>query len=226
MDDDAAANNPGCTLKGLPCRIEFERVVRGMQEKAERATVCTDKTYDLLVKIYSGAKDWAEGLSEKEKARTINYSKQFGYVEAPLSLGGGKSIQTKTTDKKKKPLILVKFSKMYEALVECHAQKDGHCGIKKTYEYLREKYTGIPRPVVAKFITLCFVCKVKAPHRPSLILKPILAGGYNSRRQMDLVTFVQIPSLDPKFFNYPAEQDPRYLLTLKLVCDPGVCDPK
>jgi hypothetical protein len=76
---------------------------------------------------------------------------------------------------------------MFEILYQIHSIQRGHVGINKIENLVRQRYYGIPRTVVSKFIKLCPVCNCKAIQNVQPRLKPIRSDEIWGRIQLDLV---------------------------------------
>jgi len=124
----------------LPDKNAFAAVVKEIMDKADRQTICTDDRHERLEQYYRGDSKWRETLDAKAVASFKLYAGKFELVVSPVTLGGGSSIQAKLGGQ-----ILVKFSQLWAAISECHAETGGHCGIKPTFKAVKSKYTGIPR---------------------------------------------------------------------------------
>lgn len=94
-------------------------------------------------------------------------------------------------------LIVVKSSKVFDAVRECHVRSDsGHDAVACTYNALKKKYYGPTRKDVEVYIKYCAICNRKAvkskPHKGAR--NPIRSQSFRDRFQVDLIDMQSQPA--------------------------------
>ncbi|CAF0861432.1 unnamed protein product [Brachionus calyciflorus] len=61
----------------------------------------------------------------------------------------------------------------FEILYKVHSIQRGHIGVEKSFHQIKERYDGLPRPVISEFIKKCPICNLKTVQTVQPRLKPI-----------------------------------------------------
>eukprot|EP00731_Ephydatia_muelleri_P035440 Em0124g10a len=81
----------------------------------------------------------------------------------------------------------------YSILEQVHSKDCLHAGSKKTFAKVQSLYSHVPRSVVEHFIKLCETCSLRVPQKTKPPLRPIVANGFFSRVQIDLIDMRHLP---------------------------------
>eukprot|EP00731_Ephydatia_muelleri_P030186 Em0021g709a len=81
----------------------------------------------------------------------------------------------------------------YSILEQVHSKDCLHAGSKKTFAKVQSLYSHVPRSVVEHFIQLCETCSLRVPQKTKPPLRPIVANGFFSRVQIDLIDMRHLP---------------------------------
>eukprot|EP00731_Ephydatia_muelleri_P021616 Em0014g207a len=81
----------------------------------------------------------------------------------------------------------------YSILEQVHSKDCLHAGSTKTFAKVQSLYSHVPRSVVEHFIKLCETCSLRVPQKTKPPLRPIVANGFFSRVQIDLIDMRHLP---------------------------------
>ena len=87
---------------------------------------------------------------------------------------------------------------MFETLVKCH-ERVGHSGRRKTWDEVKKNYAGIRFDVIPLFLSTCKQCNERRPAKNPPSGRPMIALGFLTRVQMDLIDFSSRPDGDYRY---------------------------
>eukprot|EP00731_Ephydatia_muelleri_P006885 Em0003g1133a len=93
----------------------------------------------------------------------------------------------------KKKSRVATVEEFYSILEQVHSKDCLHAGSKKTFAKVQSLYSHVPRSVVEHFIKLCETCSLRVPQKTKPPLRPIVANGFFSRVQIDLIDMRHLP---------------------------------
>ena len=102
---------------------------------------------------------------------------------------------------------------MFETLVKCH-ERVGHSGRRKTWDEVKKNYAGIRFDVIPLFLSTCKQCNERRPAKNPPSGRPMIALGFLTRVQMDLIDFSSRPDGDYRYILHVRDHFSKYSLLL------------
>jgi hypothetical protein len=126
----------------------------------------------------------------KKDFAVLSFGEQFSLVKS-------KDVVGKTTIDICTVPCYVCYEELYDAILQCHIDQEGHSGIRKTEKNIKRQYVNIFRTIIEKFIA---ACSCQLGHRQTTKpddVRPIISSSFNSRGQVDLINMAANP--DPPY---------------------------
>ena len=98
---------------------------------------------------------------------------------------------------------------MFETLVKCH-ERVGHSGRRKTWDEVKKNYAGIRFDVIPLFLSTCKQCNERRPAKNPPSGRPMIALGFLTRVQMDLIDFSSRPDGDYRYILHVRDHFSKY----------------
>src|SRR6185437_17100968 len=84
---------------------------------------------------------------------------------------------------------VISYSQVTEAIEHCHVAATGHQGMDSTEWAVNERFAGINRALVRRFVKRCAVCQAKKRREFNSPLQPIVTTRKFERFLIDLIDF-------------------------------------
>ena len=98
---------------------------------------------------------------------------------------------------------------MFETLIKCH-ERVGHSGRRKTWDEVKKNYAGIRFDVIPLFLSTCKQCNERRPAKNPPSGRPMIALGFLTRVQMDLIDFSSRPDGDYRYILHVRDHFSKY----------------
>jgi len=85
-----------------------------------------------------------------------------------------------------------------------------HQGVTKTFEYIQEIYTGMPKVVVSKFRKFCYICDLNKKQISQPRITPIISSAIFERVQIDLVDMRNQPDGEYNWIGHMEDHNGQY----------------
>ena len=98
---------------------------------------------------------------------------------------------------------------IFETLVKCH-KRVGHSARRKTWDEVKKNYAGIRFDVIPLFLSTCKQCNERRPAKNPPSGRPMIALGFLTRVQMDLIDFSSRPDGDYRYILHVRDHFSKY----------------
>ena len=188
-------------------RHQFEQWIQTKYIDNNKTTYVMRKAeYDQIKDVLSGVR------TIKDANQRHKFNKKLYSLDVDKRVCQRKETIIDKKNKKKKIEIkkVIFLEEFFDVLYDAHCIKRMHQGVTKTFEYIQEIYTGMPKVVVSKFRKFCYICDLNKKQISQPRITPIISSAIFERVQIDLVDMRNQPDGEYNWIGHMEDHNGQY----------------